>query len=385
LRRRVSVALAALLAGVLFVGLRVPASAYYFIPCQSNGAPCPWRNPNMIYVGVYGQGVPPYMMTAIGDAINGWDEVTSFHFVWEDRSDYNANIIVVPYWQNAASLNNGNPWSMLGGCNRYNGTWCTHGEVDINFDTSTAQAATYSSVNRDSESWIRPVQTMDVEQEIGHAVALDHSCARGQQIMSGPNSTHGCGQYNACGGDSQPQCPTTPQPDDIKGVGALYPGGNSNGSSGCADVRPLNRILPPPPSTPVQLPTPPPLPTAPALPSLPPVPTPVPSLSPVPLPTPIPSLAPAVSLDQVPVLPPGLGTDPTSSYVYQNGTDEVQSGDEANLGEAEAYNQAATANGLYPGGQRVYVAPVGTDNLPSVMDADVSLDTTVPTVVNRPC
>jgi len=373
-RRRLAVVLVAFTAAVALVGLRpsAPALAY-------NTECCPWRNPTNIYVGVYGQGVPPYLMDAIGQALGGWNG-TSMGFVWEDRSDYNAQVIVVPYWQNASSLNGGKPWSGLGGCKTLDssGRWCVHGEVDLNLDNSTSA----SWLMLDQDDAIRPMQVYSIEHEIGHVIGLDHSC-KNVQIMTGPASpcpNNGyyidhCGQYN------QPACPTIPQNDDVQGVNALYPGGNSNGSHGCAGTAPpLN-----PNSLP--FPTPSPAPSQSPLPSLPPLPTALPT---VPLPTP-PSQSAALP-DWVPTTPtpiPGVTTDPTQYYPYQNGMDIAQQTEQnpqypAQLGEAETYNQVARVNGLWPSGQQVHVAPIGTDNLPAVGAADIQYDYTLPSV-NRPC
>jgi hypothetical protein len=300
--------------------------------------------------------------------------------VWEDRSDYNAQVIIVPYWQNwSGTFGKNDPQGSAnaqGTCKTFDssGQWCTHGEVDLNLDNSTPG----SWLMLDQDASIRPLQVKTIEHEVGHVIGLDHSCVNAQ-IMSGPNTQHGCGHYYDCGQYNQPACPTTPQHDDVQGVAALYPGGNSNGSHGCAGTAP--------PINPNSLP--------------------LPAVSPAPIPNLAPSVpvappaapptavnAPAVHLsDIVPPtptpIPAPVSTDPTQFYGYQNamniaGQTEQNVEYPAQLGEAAADNQVARANGLWPGGQQVHVAPIGTDNLPAVGAADIQYDYTLPTV-NRPC
>jgi hypothetical protein len=54
--------------------------------------------------------------------------------------------------------------------------------------------------------------------EMGHVAGLGHSCVK-QSIMSGPNSTYGCGTYNPCSANN---CITTPQQDDNTGLNEIY-------------------------------------------------------------------------------------------------------------------------------------------------------------------
>jgi len=358
MRRRMLGALVSVVLAALLLGLRAPApvSAYYVIPCQSNGDACPWRNPDIIYVGAYGDGIPGYLMQDIAAATQGWNSATAFTLAWENRSDYNADIIVVPYWQNAGSRNSGNAWTMLGGCDRYSGDWCTHGEIDINLDPDFC----CSDTNRSSDAWLRPVQTMTLEQEFGHVLGLDHSCAQGIQIMSGPNYWHNCGAYPSCGGDGQPSCPTSPQNDDIAGISALYPNGGDEGgaSSGCAGTAP-----PSPPDTLPALPAPSPLPTA------------APTGLPTPLPTEVvpqvqPEFAPPTlppTLPPRPTLPPGVSTSPGQYWFWQNGIAVVQQEEAAplQLPFAAANNERAKAQGIAAGGQRIHV-PGGPVTPPDV-------------------